>query len=192
MRRNKGLHKSVQLILTPVVKTAADSVEDSHSLCTGIVEGAATLTIGSTYAKRLAQRPDNYGLVLGSLVLVGPARAQHRSKQVDKIMCEEFLEFSSDDQQHIAYWADGYAEAKNEAAIGTFPGQGMKGRTYIYQPNSAKAPFGGRFLFFTTAAVVRPALSGSVDFETVENQTRAIPCGSAVWCFSRANAHRAR
>jgi hypothetical protein len=60
------------------------------------------------------------GLVLGSLVLAGPAPAQDRSKQVDKITCEEFLGLNPADQQRIAYWVDGYAQAKNEeAAIGT-------------------------------------------------------------------------
>jgi hypothetical protein len=59
------------------------------------------------------------GLVLGGLALAGPAQAQDRSKQVDKITCEEFLGLNPDDQQRIAYWVDGYAEAKNEAAIGT-------------------------------------------------------------------------
>src|SRR5262249_56540370 len=30
-----------------------------------------------------------------------------------------FLGLNPDDQQRIAYWVDGYAQAKNEAAIGT-------------------------------------------------------------------------
>jgi len=60
------------------------------------------------------------GLVLGSLAIAGPALAQVPSKQVDKITCEEFLGLNPDDQQRIAYWVDGYAQAKNEeAAIGT-------------------------------------------------------------------------
>jgi HdeA/HdeB family len=63
--------------------------------------------------------PVTVGLVLGSLALAGPAHAQDRSKQVDKITCEEFLGLNPDDQQRIAYWVDGYAEAKNETAIGT-------------------------------------------------------------------------
>ena len=63
--------------------------------------------------------PVTVGLVLGSLAFAGPARAQDRSQQVDKITCEEFLGLNPDDQQRIAYWVDGYAEAKNETATGT-------------------------------------------------------------------------
>jgi len=59
------------------------------------------------------------GLVLGSLALAGPARAQDRSKQVDKITCEEFLGLSPDDQQSIAYWVDGYLERGQHSTIGT-------------------------------------------------------------------------
>jgi len=61
--------------------------------------------------------PVTVGFVLGSLALAGPVQAQDRSKQVDKITCEEFLGLNPDDQQRIAYWVDGYAQAKNEAAI---------------------------------------------------------------------------
>src|SRR5690348_2560589 len=63
--------------------------------------------------------PITMGLVLGSLVLAGPALAQAPSRNVDKITCDEFLGLNPDDQQHIAYWVDGYAQAKNETAIGT-------------------------------------------------------------------------
>lgn len=59
------------------------------------------------------------GLLLGGLVAVGPVRADSKGKQVDQITCEEFLALNPDDQQRIAYWVDGYAEAKNEAAVGT-------------------------------------------------------------------------
>jgi hypothetical protein len=45
--------------------------------------------------------PVTVGLVLGSLALAGPVRAQDRSKQVDKITCEEFLGLNLDDQQSI-------------------------------------------------------------------------------------------
>jgi hypothetical protein len=38
---------------------------------------------------------------------------------VDQITCEEFLAPDLDDQQRIAYWVDGYEEAKGTAAIGT-------------------------------------------------------------------------
>ena len=64
--------------------------------------------------------PVTLGLVLGSFVLAGPAQAQDRSKPVDKITCEEFLALTPDSQERIAYWVDGYAEAKDkEATIGT-------------------------------------------------------------------------
>lgn len=59
------------------------------------------------------------GVVLSGLIAIGPAHAQSKSKQVDQITCEEFLALNPDDQQRIAYWVDGYAAAKNEAAIGT-------------------------------------------------------------------------
>jgi acid stress chaperone HdeA len=58
------------------------------------------------------------GLVLGSLVAAAPARAESKSKQVDQITCEEFLAMKSDEQQHIAYWVDGYQTAKGDAAVG--------------------------------------------------------------------------
>jgi len=59
------------------------------------------------------------GVVLSGLIAIGPVHAQSKSKQVDQITCEEFLALNPDDQQRIAYWVDGYAAAKNEAAIGT-------------------------------------------------------------------------
>jgi hypothetical protein len=40
-------------------------------------------------------------------------------KKVDQITCEEFLALDPDDQNRIAYWVDGYAQAKDEAAVGT-------------------------------------------------------------------------
>ena len=40
------------------------------------------------------------------------------SKQVDQITCEEFLALNPNDQQRIAYWVDGYQQAKGEAAVG--------------------------------------------------------------------------
>ena len=42
-----------------------------------------------------------------------------RNGRVDQITCEEFLAPDLDDQQRIAYWVDGYEEAKGEAAVGT-------------------------------------------------------------------------
>lgn len=57
------------------------------------------------------------GLGLGSFVTAPPAQAAE--KKVDEITCEEFLAMDPDDQSRIAYWVDGYAEARNEAAVGT-------------------------------------------------------------------------
>jgi hypothetical protein len=56
-------------------------------------------------------------LVAGSLMVPGSADA--KSKPVDQITCEEFLAMNADDQNRIAYWVDGYAAAKGEAAVGT-------------------------------------------------------------------------
>jgi hypothetical protein len=56
-------------------------------------------------------------VTVGGLVASGTAFAG--SKQVDKITCEEFLTLNPDDQNRIAYWVDGYATAKGEAAVGT-------------------------------------------------------------------------
>ncbi len=56
-------------------------------------------------------------LAAGSFVAAGSAEA--KSKQVDQITCEEFLAMNPDDQNRIAYWVDGYATAKGEAAVGT-------------------------------------------------------------------------
>ena len=58
------------------------------------------------------------GVVLSSLVVAAPTRAESKSKQVDQITCEEFLAMKPDDQQRIAYWVDGYQVAKGEAAVG--------------------------------------------------------------------------
>lgn len=57
------------------------------------------------------------GLGLGSFVLARPAQAA--DKKVDEITCEEFLAMNPDDQNRIAYWVDGYAQARNETAIGS-------------------------------------------------------------------------
>jgi len=60
-------------------------------------------------------------LALGaSLAVVATAgTASAASKKVDQITCEEFLALNPDDQNRIAYWVDGYAAAKGEAAVGT-------------------------------------------------------------------------
>lgn len=57
------------------------------------------------------------GIVLGGLW--GPATASAADKKVDQITCEEFLALDPADQNRIAYWVDGYAQAKGEAAVGT-------------------------------------------------------------------------
>jgi hypothetical protein len=58
-------------------------------------------------------------VALGGLLTGGSVTAEAKSKQVDQITCEEFLALDPDDQQRIAYWVDGYAVAKGEAAVGT-------------------------------------------------------------------------
>src|SRR5262245_25126495 len=61
--------------------------------------------------------PVAFVVVFGGLVAAGTAVAA--SKKVDQITCEEFLALNPDDQNRIAYWIDGYAQAKGEAAVGT-------------------------------------------------------------------------
>jgi hypothetical protein len=56
-------------------------------------------------------------VALGAVGAAGTASAA--SKKVDEITCEEFLALDPDDQNRIAYWIDGYAAAKDEAAVGT-------------------------------------------------------------------------
>jgi len=60
-----------------------------------------------------------FGAVLSGLLTAGPVAAADGKKRVDQITCEEFLALDPADQQRIAYWVDGYEEAKGEAAIGT-------------------------------------------------------------------------
>jgi hypothetical protein len=57
------------------------------------------------------------GALLGAGVVSSPASAA--DKAVDQITCEEFLALDAANQNRIAYWVDGYAQAKNEAAVGT-------------------------------------------------------------------------
>ena len=57
------------------------------------------------------------GLAVGALLVAG--KAQAASKKIDQITCEEFLAMNEADQNRIAYWIDGYAQAKGEAAVGT-------------------------------------------------------------------------
>jgi hypothetical protein len=57
------------------------------------------------------------GVVLGAVAVGDTASAA--PKKVEQITCEEFLALNPNDQNRIAYWIDGYAQAKNEAAVGT-------------------------------------------------------------------------
>lgn len=56
---------------------------------------------------------------LGGLLGVGAVRAESKSKKVDEITCEEFLAMSPSDQEHIAYWVDGYLERGEHSTVGT-------------------------------------------------------------------------
>jgi hypothetical protein len=60
-------------------------------------------------------------LSLGTLVggVATGTAASAADKKVDQITCEEFLALDPDDQNRIAYWVDGYAAGKDEAAVGT-------------------------------------------------------------------------
>src|SRR5271157_6360986 len=55
-------------------------------------------------------------VVAVSATMAAPASAESKTKKVDEITCEDFLALNPNDQQRIAYWVDGYAQAKNEAA----------------------------------------------------------------------------
>jgi hypothetical protein len=57
------------------------------------------------------------GIALGGLWAPGTVSAAE--KKVDKITCEEFLAMDPADQNRIAYWVDGYAQAKGDAEVGT-------------------------------------------------------------------------
>jgi hypothetical protein len=58
-----------------------------------------------------------FAVALGCLVAAGSATAA--DKKVDESTCEELLALNPDDQNRIAYWVDGYAQAKGEEAVGT-------------------------------------------------------------------------
>ena len=62
--------------------------------------------------------PVALAFVLSAGVVAKPAAAA-APKAIDKITCEEFLALNPDDQNRIAYWVDGYAQAKGEASVGT-------------------------------------------------------------------------
>ena len=57
-----------------------------------------------------------FAMTLGAAV---PALADAKTKKVDEITCEDFLALNPNDQQRIAYWIDGYVQAKGEAGMGT-------------------------------------------------------------------------
>jgi len=61
--------------------------------------------------------PFAFAFVLSACVVATPASAA--TKAIDKITCEEFLAMNPDDQNRIAYWVDGYAQAKGEASVGS-------------------------------------------------------------------------
>ena len=59
----------------------------------------------------------SFAIALGGLVTAGAASAA--DKKIDEITCEEVLAMNPEDQNRIAYWVDGYAQAKGEDAVGT-------------------------------------------------------------------------
>jgi HdeA/HdeB family len=56
---------------------------------------------------------------LCALGLAAPRAAQAKDAKIDQITCEDFLAMDPDNQNRIAYWIDGYAQAKGEATVGT-------------------------------------------------------------------------
>jgi hypothetical protein len=58
-------------------------------------------------------------VAVGGVVTLTPVRAEAKSKKIKEITCEEFLALNPEDQQRIAYWVDGFATAKDEAALDT-------------------------------------------------------------------------
>ena len=58
-------------------------------------------------------------LAVGFGCLAAAGSAQAADKKIDTITCEEFLAMNPADQNRIAYWVDGCAQAKGEAAVGT-------------------------------------------------------------------------
>jgi HdeA/HdeB family len=54
-----------------------------------------------------------------AIACLSPVLASAADKKIDQITCEEFLAMNPADQNRIAYWVDGYAQAKNEAEVGT-------------------------------------------------------------------------
>jgi hypothetical protein len=59
-------------------------------------------------------------LTAGGVSTAVPAQgADKTNKKIDQVTCEEFLAMDPANQERIAYWIDGYAQAKGEAAVGT-------------------------------------------------------------------------
>ena len=59
-------------------------------------------------------------VVLATMLGAGAgALADSKPRKVDQITCEEFLTLNPTAQQRIAYWVDGYAQAKGEVEIGS-------------------------------------------------------------------------
>ena len=58
-------------------------------------------------------------VAVATACLAGASVAFAADKKVDEITCEELLAMNPEDQNRIAYWVDGYAQAKGEAAVGT-------------------------------------------------------------------------
>lgn len=58
-------------------------------------------------------------VVVAAGCFAGGSVAFAADKKVDEITCEELLAMNPEDQNRIAYWVDGYAQAKGEAAVGT-------------------------------------------------------------------------
>ncbi len=56
---------------------------------------------------------------LGGILTLAPLPAEAKDHKIKDITCEEFLALDPDDQQRIAYWVDGFATAKDEAAVET-------------------------------------------------------------------------
>jgi hypothetical protein len=52
-------------------------------------------------------------------IAVGGLSARAAEKRVEEITCEEFLTMKPESQDRIAYWVDGYAEAKNQGSSHT-------------------------------------------------------------------------
>ena len=63
--------------------------------------------------------PISLSLAIGFGCFAAAGIAAAAEKKIDEITCEEFLAMNPDDQNRIAYWVDGYAQAKGEAAVGT-------------------------------------------------------------------------